>query len=594
MAINFLDNVQFNQNQLLGARLQVETADANVSSPKSGQIIYNSTSNKFKYYNGTDWIDPTAGSYTSWTLSADSGTSESITNGIEVGVNGGTGISTVMAAGGSDAGVSISLDNTTVAPGTYPNANIVVDAQGRITSAGTSGTSMVNWNLAAPSGLTPQSITNNETLNIANGNGISSSIGMPSGATTLTIANTKPFDSLVLAASSGSNSSIANSGTITIAAGAGITTSNNGSGQVTIEATGAGTMSSWTLSGDSGSNQSITDGNTVDIAGGVGITTAASATDTLTVTVDLTELPSQSLNSPAEDQMVFLSDGQDQGLIAQEDIPVSVWGTAAGTINMGSNKINNLGTPSATTDAATKAYVDSAVAGGLNVKGGFNANTGAIATGGNLTSGGSRVAIAIGDYYTVTTAGNFFGQASTPLTPGDSVLVQTAAAAGASTINDFAVIQSDTDLATAAVPGLASFPTSGGLTVSGGAVSITGLGSAGTGGASATATTGVTINTRGQVTGFTSTNISITSSQISNFNTSTDAQITAREFAGTSSSGTSHTFTHNLGTDDVMVQLFDASTKETVFAKVDRTSTSVVTVTTAASANIRCLITKIG
>jgi hypothetical protein len=43
-----------------------------------------------------------------------------------------------------------------------------------------------------------------------------------------------------------------------------------------------------------------------------------------------------------------------------------------------------------------------------------------------------------------------------------------------------------------------------------------------------------------------------------------------------------------------MVQLFDASTKETVYASVDRTSTNVVTVTTAASANIRCLIQKIG
>jgi hypothetical protein len=69
---------------------------------------------------------------------------------------------------------------------------------------------------------------------------------------------------------------------------------------------------------------------------------------------------------------------------------------------------------------------------------------------------------------------------------------------------------------------------------------------------------------------------------------------TGREFSGTSSSGTSHVFTHNLGTDDVMVQLFDASTKETVYASVDRTSTNVVTVTTAATANIRCLITKVG
>ena len=90
----------------------------------------------------------------------------------------------------------------------------------------------------------------------------------------------------------------------------------------------------------------------------------------------------------------------------------------------------------------------------LEFKGGFNAATGAIVGGGNLTSGGTRVAVAVGDYYVVTVAGNFFGNAATPLTPGDSVIVQTAAAAGASVEGDFIVVQSDTDLATNSTVGL--------------------------------------------------------------------------------------------------------------------------------------------
>ena len=110
------------------------------------------------------------------------------------------------------------------------------------------------------------------------------------------------------------------------------------------------------------------------------------------------------------------------------------------------------------------------------------------------------------------------------------------------------------------------------------------LGSAGTGGASATATTGVTIDTKGRVTGFTSTNIAIPTSQITNFTTSVNSNISAREFSGQNgSSGTSHTITHNLGTRDVVVQIYDSSTYETVFAKVVRTSTNVVTITTASS-----------
>lgn len=125
---------------------------------------------------------------------------------------------------------------------------------------------------------------------------------------------------------------------------------------------------------------------------------------------------------------------------------------------------------------ATTAFVQASLTGLLEFKGGFNASTGAIVGGGNLTSGGTRVAVAVGDYYVVTVAGNFFGNASTPLTPGDSVIVQTAAAAGASVEGDFIVVQSDTDLATNSTVGLMYInPSGSGISsnISSGAATLT-------------------------------------------------------------------------------------------------------------------------
>ena len=59
----------------------------------------------------------------------------------------------------------------------------------------------------------------------------------------------------------------------------------------------------------------------------------------------------------------------------------------------------------------------------------------------------------------------------------------------------------------------------------------------------------------------------------------------------------SSTVTHNFGTTDVMVQLFEISTGETVFAEVVRTNTNTITInfagTAPSAASIRVLITKI-
>ena len=108
---------------------------------------------------------------------------------------------------------------------------------------------------------------------------------------------------------------------------------------------------------------------------------------------------------------------------------------------LGTGRITGIDTVSASTDAASKGYVDGLVTGGLTFKDGFNAGSGAIDGGGNLTTGGSRVAISVGDYYVVTTGGSFYG--SVTLDDGDSVICKQDAAAGTSDINDWVIVQSD-------------------------------------------------------------------------------------------------------------------------------------------------------
>jgi hypothetical protein len=86
-------------------------------------------------------------------------------------------------------------------------------------------------------------------------------------------------------------------------------------------------------------------------------------------------------------------------------------GTMTGAIDMGSQKITSLGTPTATTDAATKGYVDTAVVGLLDLKGSIDC------------SGNPNYPAALkGDVWVISVAGLIGGASGISVQAGDAIL----------------------------------------------------------------------------------------------------------------------------------------------------------------------------
>ena len=388
MAINFLNTVNFNRNQLEQVVIQSVSSDPTTNNVV-GQIIFNTTDDTLKQYVADTQNPPVPASPTpGWVEVGSTSAVETFTN------TSGTYVAFGTDNAAAKGNVTVGTVDLTAADGT-------ADTDTRFLSKDNTW-DKVSFNVKDVEG-TPNTFKTGPNDDL-----IFSGVAYAAGGGTITDASTDGTVSIGLITTAGTPSA---------------TTFYRGDGSWVIPVNDL-----YTLGKAAASNDLILKNDGVD-------------QDTIVFNGTAKEIK---LDVATADSYTFsLADGA-----------FAAWG-AAGT-NLQLPEHATAKTPASGDDStriATTAFVQAAVTGLLEFKSGFNANTGIIADGSGDDLYTDR-AISVGDYYVVTVAGDFFGNTATPLTPGDSVIVQSNAAAGSAVEADFIVVQSDTDLATLSTVGL--------------------------------------------------------------------------------------------------------------------------------------------
>jgi hypothetical protein len=565
MAINYLNSIDLNRNELQNAQLiraQVEnqpndTAVNAGATPVTGQIYYNTTEGELRQYNGTAWVsisgdltsiiagDGLTGTNLSGpipTLNVGAGTGMTI-NANDIAVTPAqTGITSIyntsLIVGGASGVNDIQFGASKIAFRASSTAIGYMNSVGFIPSANNTmalGTSTDKWSSVYATTFLGDL---NGTINTAT-TGVTQSVGDNS---TL-IATTAYADSAAAAVPIGdylplsAGSSYPLTGDLYITKNSPILTiTDTVASDLKLEIKQAGSTASFTSRGGTSStgqfNFRITNGSTTTNA--LFINQQARATFAGDVVVT--------------DELTVSGTGQ-SSVAGQLTIPQ---------------------VPSADTDAASKHYVDQAVTGALSYQGAYNAATNTP----DLDSSPSSD-IKTGWTYTVTVEGLFFTE---QVRVGDVLIANNNEP---TTLAEWTTVQNNIDLADLTTVGIGNVNQGGGINVSysNGTATVSGEDSSATnkGIVIVSAGTGISV-------GYSSGTATVTNTDTNSGNTATGT-ITAGNLTGT--------VTHAFGINTI-VQTIDSS-GNTVYCDISRTATtSVATIATAEATDITILVQKIG
>ena len=392
-----------------------------------------------------------------------------------------------------------------------------------------------------------------------------------------------------------------------------------------------GNLTLATLPVDGVTSIGITPGTGLDVSN-----SPITSSGNIGITLDLSELTTVTTIDPAADFLVGV-DGTANEKILYSNVHLNQWGAAEDVVNIGSNKLINVSNGTASSDGVNLGQVQSLVAGVGVFQGGYNA-----ATNSPAIAGGSNTALTTGDFFVVTTDGTIaFNGSSVAVEVGDMIYANSNISASSNpAATAYSIVIQDQNIAGVGATdggtekGVAGFSSAsfagtanGFITIKAGGISDAQLASTFNkiiGTDSDVDTSGIQVVDQINLTDGVVTSVSIRSlpdatvgargvaetatqaevdagtagAQLmvtpATLKSHIDAQSYAQDWP--SSDASSESVTHSLGTLDVVVQVYEKSTGNTVFCGVERNATNQVTITTSGTTTantLRVLVQKI-